>query len=1051
MATTTDTEISQLVFNKLSKAQYDDLKAKGQINENEFYITPDLNNGGGGFEVGDIGIAILPIDESENRRRYLNGQTIVQSQFPTFSTKVKTAVLQYPNLGTTESNWQAEVTNSKLGQCGKFVIDNTAGTIRLPKVVNINGLSNLNFIGNIKTESLPDHIHGQYSRQEFASGAANFANTNDPTRFSANGYGFGVYNNSTYKEAAPVQQEAIQYPYFIQVASGVEETIDTSKEIELNNPFSLFDTKWSDHLLDNLSWIRSDTFEWQSGTIYQSAYQKLIEEYNNAASITKEDHYIENFRRVGTVKVNEYIASNFSVDNYLVLNTNFFGGTADWEFNTEFTTTINGTHQEILSTTIPYSHIDFYIGTDNKLHFDSYLNNTSTKRAEISTAKILSNNTTYTVKIGYNLAAKKYYISFLDPDTNTYIEDASVSNADVVSSPTGQFLLGIDTGGTDKQLPFLGAINLGKTYFSRAELTDGNLYQYSISYKLSPNNYKITDISNETLLTTIFNEVGVAYYYLLDTTNSQFKLPRTKWGFVGTRNSGGNFVEESLPNIAGQWARSSSTNENTTADSGTFNGAFYQAGTIGTRYQPGNSSSTYAGTSQLGFDASLSSPVYQDDAPVQQRSTEMYLYFYVGEAVQGANLINMESTLQEVVALKKDTLKTNQITNCITEIPQDIKLEIINGTLTLKAGSKVYIPNGFEADGITKKFDSKIIENDISVNYGTGRQVCPILVIDRLELSAIDVYYSGTTQPTGVWWIWYDTSTNKIKWYNGSTITEGCAFPLGLVTENAGSGEGAGVKSIDQIFNGFGFIGSTVFALPDVKFQGTYGKDNLGKYNIVEYTLSSVETATMTGFSNWRYWAGIDCQMSENGIIPTYFGFYSNRNIVSETKPNITNINWYNPLTGYSCYINTSGEIELQNKGVISIRFAEINVVDNKIVDWNIINDTTNILNYWDKPTISTWSMPSTKSIDLSLGTSDTSYTAPANGYFICRKHAAAIGQFVAIENLDNKMMSWDVAQYSNNEMRVWLPVVKGQKIMIEYNAAGTLDYFRFIYAEGEV
>ena len=33
-------------------------------------------------------------------------------------------------------------------------------------------------------------------------------------------------------------------------------------------------------------------------------------------------------------------------------------------------------------------------------------------------------------------------------------------------------------------------------------------------------------------------------------------------------------------------------------------------------------------------------------------------------------------------------------TNCLTEIPQDITLELNNGTLTLKAGSKVYVPNG---------------------------------------------------------------------------------------------------------------------------------------------------------------------------------------------------------------------------------------------------------------------------------------------------------------------------------------------------------------------
>lgn len=45
-----------------------------------------------------------------------------------------------------------------------------------------------------------------------------------------------------------------------------------------------------------------------------------------------------------------------------------------------------------------------------------------------------------------------------------------------------------------------------------------------------------------------------------------------------------------------------------------------------------------------------------------------------------------------------NTLNTSQITNCITEIPQDIKLELKDGVLTLKAGSKVYVPNGFEAN-----------------------------------------------------------------------------------------------------------------------------------------------------------------------------------------------------------------------------------------------------------------------------------------------------------------------------------------------------------------
>ena len=103
-----------------------------------------------------MGFAPLGIDESLNLRRYLNGQVISQTQFVSFTTKVKSTIALYPNLVTTETNWQAEKTNSKLGQCGKFVIDDEAGTIRLPAVVNAQGLLSLSGIGNLVNESLPN-------------------------------------------------------------------------------------------------------------------------------------------------------------------------------------------------------------------------------------------------------------------------------------------------------------------------------------------------------------------------------------------------------------------------------------------------------------------------------------------------------------------------------------------------------------------------------------------------------------------------------------------------------------------------------------------------------------------------------------------------------------------------------------------------------------------------------------------------------------------------------------------------------------------------------
>ncbi|MBO7733689.1 MAG: hypothetical protein J6S67_14085, partial [Methanobrevibacter sp.] len=57
---------------------------------------------------------------------------------------------------------------------------------------------------------------------------------------------------------------------------------------------------------------------------------------------------------------------------------------------------------------------------------------------------------------------------------------------------------------------------------------------------------------------------------------------------------------------------------------------------------------------------------------------------------------------------------SSNVSNCITEIPQDVKLELNNGTLTLKAGSKVYVPNGA---GV---FNEVVIASDINISMGTG-------------------------------------------------------------------------------------------------------------------------------------------------------------------------------------------------------------------------------------------------------------------------------------------------------------------------------------------
>ena len=44
---TTDTNLSQIVFNRLSNEKYHELKTSGQLNDQQFYITPDLDTNPG--------------------------------------------------------------------------------------------------------------------------------------------------------------------------------------------------------------------------------------------------------------------------------------------------------------------------------------------------------------------------------------------------------------------------------------------------------------------------------------------------------------------------------------------------------------------------------------------------------------------------------------------------------------------------------------------------------------------------------------------------------------------------------------------------------------------------------------------------------------------------------------------------------------------------------------------------------------------------------------------------------------------------------------------
>lgn len=172
----------------------------------------------------------------------------------------------------------------------------------------------------------------------------------------------------------------------------------------------------------------------------------------------------------------------------------------------------------------------------------------------------------------------------------------------------------------------------------------------TITFYRATDGHKIVLANQESNASAIFNSTGIAWYYILDMDNTRFKLPRSKWSFVGLRDNVGNYVSESLPNITGSWTwkdtNDSSIIYNVLNVPSDVSGCI-KKGATRTAKTMTITSGTYTGY-DLNIDASESSSTYQNGAPVQQRATQMYLYFYVGNTVQRQTEIDVGQITEDL-------------------------------------------------------------------------------------------------------------------------------------------------------------------------------------------------------------------------------------------------------------------------------------------------------------------------------------------------------------------------------------------------------------------
>ena len=187
-------------------------------------------------------------------------------------------------------------------------------------------------------------------------------------------------------------------------------------------------------------------------------------------------------------------------------------------------------------------------------------------------------------------------------------------------------------------------------------------------------------------------------------------------------------------------------------------------------------------------------------------------------------------------------------TNCVLEIPQNIKLELSNNVLTAKAGC-IFVLGG-------NTYSTTTNSSDLTLNIPTtqGRYVISPVGNYRLIAEKIERWGSGDTLPaqgTGTALRFFKTDERTFYNRGGGIDTEwgssSVDYPICIidVDSNGVASFAKDSNGNDIIFNGAGFIGHHAFVYPDVKFLSPNGFDLNGNYLNINVTTNTFVIAEM--------------------------------------------------------------------------------------------------------------------------------------------------------------------------------------------------------------
>lgn len=294
-------------------------------------------------------------------------------------------------------------------------------------------------------------------------------------------------------------------------------------------------------------------------------------------------------------------------------------------------------------------------------------------------------------------------------------------------------------------------------------------------------------------------------------------------------------------------------------------------------------------------------------------------------------------------AIDEKTLSHRNITNCLLEVPQDIKCELQGGTLTVKAGTIVTFPYGNEDLTAQYPVGSTFINENFIV-YGTYYNDGKFFVRVELGEDSSGISQFSVNGKTFVYLTlngaslfiehpsynmgsgsdgvddgsYYYTESNSIVRRAGGYDDFTISFPLMEVTITQDNK----VTSIDQVFNGMGYIGSTFYVLPNVKTLIPDGRNENGSLKNIINNTDSLSLYTFEG--------GFEDDKAPIVITPSGVGYLSSaRTNFNGDKPSepVDFSRWYDSTNNYWMEYTSSTGWMIQKYSVIGF----LNISDKTI------------------------------------------------------------------------------------------------------------------------